>query len=173
MALSNEFKNAVEQSKTTRVKIMLKDSLLLDKSCREFDEMLGYANEKMGALIDNHDGEQFKSSEDWDEDYLNDEMVAVVNNFSKERIDLLKSIVKKLYADRATESAERNSQGGDAANTPVRNSEISGTKIAGGAVALVGAGLLIGGLVVADAPIAVPIIGGVAIGTGALLFFKK
>ena len=43
MALSNEFKDAVEQGKTTLVKIMLKDSLLLDKSGREFDEMLAYA----------------------------------------------------------------------------------------------------------------------------------
>ena len=57
VALSNEFKEAVEQGKTTRVKIMLKDSLLLDPSCKEFDEMMGYANSKMGSLIEQHDGE--------------------------------------------------------------------------------------------------------------------
>ena len=37
----------------------------------------------------------------------------------------------------------------------------------------VGAGLLIGGLIIADAPIEVPIIGGVAIGVGVYLFFRK
>ena len=172
VALSNEFKEAVEQEKTTRVKIMLKDSLLLDPSCKEFDEMMGYANSKMGSLIEQHDGESLKSSEDWDEDYLNDEMVAVVNNFSKERVDLLKGIVKKLYADKEADNAAH--QKSDTATTEyVTNTGTSGTKIAGGAVAVVGAGLLIGGLVIADAPIAVPIIGGVAIGVGAYLFFRK
>lgn len=172
MALSNEFKEAVEQGKTTRVKIMLKDSLLLDPSCKEFDEMMDYANSKMGSLIEQHDGEQLKSSEGWDEDYLNDEMVAVVNNFSKERVDLLKRIVKKLYADKEADNAAH--QKSDTVTTEyVTNTGTSGTKIVGGAVAVVGAGLLIGGLVIADAPIAVPIIGGVAIGVGAYLFLKK
>lgn len=172
MALSNEFKEAVEQGKTTRVKIMLKDSLLLDPSCKEFDEMMGYASNKMGSLIEQHDGELLKPSEDWNEDYLNDEMVAVVNNFSKERVDLLKGIVKKLFANKAADDVAH--QKSD--NTKPEygtNTGTSGTKIAGGGVAVAGTGLLIGGLVIANAPIAVPIIGGVAIGVGAYLFFKK
>ena len=173
LALSNEFKEAVDQEKTTRVKIMLKDSLLLDKSCKEFDEMLDYANSRIGALVEEHDGEQFKSREDWNEDYLNDEMVAVVNNFSKERLDLLKSIIKKLYPDRGNEAIGEEGRTNAATNTSGRNGEMSSTKIAGGVVALVGTGLLVGGLVVAEAPIAVSILGGVTIGVGACLLFKK
>lgn len=172
VALSNEFKEAVEQGKATRVKIMLKDSLLLDPSCKEFDEMMGYANSKMDSLIEQHDGEQFKTSEEWTEDYLNDEMVAVVNNFSKERVNLLKGIVRKLYANKEADHAAH--QKTDTATTDFgTNTRTSGTKITGGVVAVVGAGVLIGGLVIADAPIAVPIIGVVAIGVGAYLFFRK
>ena len=172
VALSNEFKEAVEQGKATRVKIMLKDSLLLDPSCKEFDEMMDYANSKMDSLIEQHDGEQFKTSEEWTEDYLNDEMVAVVNNFSKERVNLLKGIVRKLYANKEADNAVH--QKIDTATIDFgTNTGTSGTKITGGVVTAVGAGLLIGGLIIADAPIEVPIIGGVAIGVGVYLFFRK
>lgn len=173
MALSNEFKEAVKQEKETIVKIMLKDSLLLDKTFKDFEEKLNYANSKMGNLFESHDGEQFKLSTDWNEDYLNEEMVAVVNNFSKERIELLKSIVSRIYFRENDEILKASRNDESLVNTSNLRRKISGTKIAGGATALVGAGLLIGGLVVADTPIIVPVIGGVAVGAGSLLFFKK
>ncbi len=173
MALSNEFREAVEEGKATRVKIMLKDSLLLDSSCKEFDEMLDYATGKIDSLIEQHDGEQFKSSENWDEDYLNDEMVAVVNNFSNERIELLKEVVKKLYPDNDRNPEEANSCDNTTSNGSGDRSAIGSSKIVGGAVAVVGAGVLISGIVIADVPVVVPIIGGLAIGAGAYIFLKK
>ncbi len=172
MALSKDFIEAVEQQKTTRVRIMLKDSLLLDPSCKEFDEMLAYANSNMDSLIEMHDGEQFIPSDEWDENYLNDEMVIVVRNFSIERIELLKRIVKKLYSGKEESAPRQNTDSAPVADDDANNTNSGSTKTAGGIFAAVGAGLVIGGLVISDVPIVVPIAGGIAIGIGAYLFLR-
>lgn len=173
MAISKEFVDAVDSDDLLSVRLLMKNSLILDPSGASFSEMQDYANGRMSDLFAEHDGEIFKQQDEWDKNYFNEQTVKVVNNFSKERVDLLKSIVKRLYSDKSSETAKRNSLGDNAANFSNMNSEISGTKIAGGAVALVGAGLLIGGLVVTDAPMVVPIIGGAAMVAGAALFLKK
>ena len=102
MAITNEFMEAVQSGKMMRVRIMLKDSLLVDPTAAQFDEMERYATEKMGNIYTDHDGEvlNFYVSS-WNEDYLNQQMVTVVNCFSKERIDLLKSMVRFLYKEKA------------------------------------------------------------------------
>ena len=43
MAISSEFEQAVRDENKLRIRIMLKDSLLIDKSFRLFDEMQAYA----------------------------------------------------------------------------------------------------------------------------------
>lgn len=173
MALSEEFKEAVEQNKKTRVRIMLKDSLLVDSSCAEFDERFRFAQSSMPDLMDSHDGESFKAPEQWNEDYLNDQMVAGVNNFSKERVDLLKKMVKKLYAEPAKASTPKAIpiQNHSYSNT-AKSSNNSSAVLVGGIVAGVGAAVLIGGLA-ADAPVVVPILGGAAIGVGAFMILKN
>lgn len=101
MAITNEFREAVELGKKVRVRIMLKDSMLVDVTMRQFDEMLDYALVNISDLYDEHDEEELKySSSEWNEAYLNSQMVSVVSNFSKERVDLLKNIVKFLYRDK-------------------------------------------------------------------------
>ena len=152
---------------------MLKDSLLVDSSCAEFDEMFGFAQTAIQDLMDSHDGESFKAPEQWNEDYLNDQMVAVVNNFSKERVDLLKKMVKKLYAEPVKVSApkEKTTQNHTYSNT-AKSSNNSSAVLVGGIVAGVGATVLIGSLVT-DAPVAVPILGGMAIGVGAFIILKN
>lgn len=172
MAISNDFKEAVEQNKTTRVRIMMKDSLLLDPTGVKFDEMLQYAKNYNPEIMDSHDGEVFKECEKWDDDYYDEQMVQVVNNFSTERIDLLKRMAQSRNKKKNEPENKASSMNSETATMKTRET-ISGTRIAGGAVALVGAGLLIGGLVVSEAPIAVPIIGGVVIVAGAALIFKK
>lgn len=89
MALTEEFIEAVGNGKKTRVRIMLKDIMLVDPSLKTFNEMLTYAEKNLSDLYDEHDGEELISdSTEWDEDYMNQQMVAVVTNFSKERIAL-------------------------------------------------------------------------------------
>ena len=98
MVLTNEFIEEVENKKKTRVRIMLKDTLLVDPSFRVFNEMLEYAECHILDLYDKHNEEELNNNSLlWDEDYMNRQMVAVVSNFSKERVDLLKKIVTKLY----------------------------------------------------------------------------
>lgn len=102
MAITNEFKEAVDAGKKIRVRIMLKDIMLVDPTMRQFDEMMSYALGKIPNLYDEHDDEELKyDSSKWDEAYLNSQMVTVVNNFSKERIELLRNMVKHIYRDKA------------------------------------------------------------------------
>ena len=101
MAISKDFIEAVQAGKTMRVRIMLKDSLLVDPTASHFDEMSHYAESEISNLYVEHDGEALNYDvSSWNENYLNEQMVVVVNNFSKERIDLLKSMVRTLYKEK-------------------------------------------------------------------------
>ncbi len=103
MNLTREFTDAVMNQDTIGVRIMLKDAMLLDPSMRQFNEMLKYASENMDDIYDEHDGEELITDKSqWDKSYMNGEMVAVVGNFSRERVALLKNIVKYLYMPEET-----------------------------------------------------------------------
>ena len=175
MALSQEFVEAVNQNKLTLVRIMLKDSLLLDSSFSKFDEMFGYAKDKMDLLIDQHDGELFKPTNEWSEDYLNKEMVSVVSNFSLERIELLKNIVRYLSKDTIRSNDKTVSDLQDK-EKPTHNNGVNkdadSTKDLGRGLAVVGAGALVVGIAISNVPVVVPILGGIAFGTGAYLMKK-
>ena len=101
MAITKEFIEAVESGKALRVRIMLKDILLVDPTAAKFDEMETYATSILGNIYDEHDGETLNYDvTEWNEDYLNEQMVEVVNNFSKERVELLKGMVRHIYRDK-------------------------------------------------------------------------
>lgn len=101
MAIMNEFKEAAENGKKTRVRIMLKDIMLVDPTMTLFDEMLDFAISRISDLFDEHDGEELKyDCSDWNESYLNNQMVVVVSNFSKERVELLRNMVRYIYRDK-------------------------------------------------------------------------
>ena len=144
MAITNDFMEAVKSGKIMRVRIMLKDSLLVDPTGVQFDEMERYAAEELGDIQN--------------EDYLNEQMVAVVNGFSKERIDLLKSMVRYLYKDKASKiRTERDVA--STTHTITRKQVGTGVTVAGAALTVAGictahTALTIGGVVVAAAGIA-------------------
>lgn len=101
MLITNEFREAVENNKMTRVRIMLKDSMLVDPTMKQFDGMLDFAKSNISNLFDEHDEEVLKyDHSDWNESYLNNQMVVVVSNFSKERVELLRNMVKYIYRDK-------------------------------------------------------------------------
>ena len=180
MAVSKEFMDAVNSNDVLSVRLLLKNSLILDSTGQSFDEMFSLAKNQMEDLIVEHDGETFKGREEWNRDYYNEQTVKIVNNFSEERIGLLKEMAKVLFAsndDQVTKNLSKDKQLDVAMSTRGSN-EGSGDaktlkKIIGAGVAVAGLGLLIGGLIVEEAPVAIPIIGGVAIGVGAYLFFRK
>lgn len=167
MALTNEFIDAVANNKITRVRIMLKDIMLVDPSMRSFNEMLSYAEDNMENLYDEHDGENLNSdSASWTEDYMNQQMVTVVTNFSRERVNTLKRIVEFLYEKKVEEAKESVSRTTDASSSSKNG--LTGQQIVGGIVAVAGVGALIGGIVGSNVPIA--IVGGAVIAGGAVLF---
>ena len=81
--------------------IILSDYLL--DSFQEFDENIRYVEEKLGIfqLYDNTKFEQDK--EKWNEEYLYKEKGRLITNFSKERVEHIKKIIRKLYPERNKE----------------------------------------------------------------------
>lgn len=96
MALTEAFKEAVKSGNIRRVRIMMKNSLLVDPSFKEFDEMENKA-ESMKGLYDVHDGKDFeKDKAKWNDNYMNEQMVKLISNFSRERIEHVKKVVRYL-----------------------------------------------------------------------------
>ena len=140
MAITKEFIEAVESGKTLRVRIMLKDILLVDPTAAKFDEMEAYASSALGNIYDEHDGETLNYDvTGWNEDYLNEQMVEVVNNFSKERVDLLKGMVRHIYRDKVQKIRSEESEAHTQEKRAVSQKHIGvGVTVAGAALAVAG-----------------------------------
>lgn len=96
MALTNVFKKAVEDNSVRKIRIMMKDSMLVDPSFEEFNEMVQAASSVEG-LYDEHDGKELiENQSEWDDAYMSRLMVQVVGNFSHERLEHLKKVVRYL-----------------------------------------------------------------------------
>ena len=97
MAVTDSFLEEVSEGDVLGIRIIMKNSLLVDPSFKDFDEREKLAKDVIG-LYDEHDGAEldyYKSN--WSEDYMNMLMVEVVGNFSHERIDHLKQLVSFLF----------------------------------------------------------------------------
>ena len=161
MAITQEFIEAVESGKTLRVRIMLKDILLVDPTATKFDEMEAYASSVLGNLYDDHDGESLNYDvTGWSEDYLNEQMVAVVNNFSKERIELLKGMVRHIYRDKVQKIRSDQTSAHTQEKRAIKQKHVgAGVTVAGAALAVAGictsqTVLTIGGVAVAAVGVA-------------------
>jgi hypothetical protein len=104
--LSNAFKEAVDQENVDRIRIMLKESLIVDPSFVEFDAKQELAK-KVKGIYEPHDGRKFNNDKStWDVDYMNTLMSQLVFNFSTNRVNHLKDVVRKLYPTFARSSAQ-------------------------------------------------------------------
>ena len=98
--ISSIFKEKVKNNNILAIKIMLKDSMLVDKSLKTFYKLEAYAKENLKSLYDAHDGEVLNNdSFYWTESYLDKQMLRVIDNFSIERVELLKKIIKYIYRE--------------------------------------------------------------------------
>lgn len=104
MALTKEFVEAVSQGNLLRVKIMLKDSLLVDTSFNQFNEMLSYAEPRLSGIWVNDDEDDDVFSQSSEE--LNSILAGLVNNFSKRRVTHLKGMINKLYSSQPKTNQE-------------------------------------------------------------------
>lgn len=97
MALTNTFLDAVQSEDIHIVRIMMKDSLVVDPTFAGFQEM-EERTRTMQGIYDTHDGRSLEmDSTAWNKEYMNKMMIQIVGNFSHERIDHLKKIVRHLY----------------------------------------------------------------------------
>lgn len=100
------FTNAVDKNSVKDIRIMMKDSLLVDLTFEQFDEMARLAKDVKGLYQEHKDGGHFDPLDldvsKWDDDYMNGLMVDVVDNFSHERLNHLKKVVRKLRPPKDT-----------------------------------------------------------------------
>ncbi len=95
--ITKAFKEAVKNKNISLVRIMMKDSLIVDPSLKTFNKMNTLASQIEG-LYDDFDNRELRADESlWDSQYLDLLMVQLLRNFSRERIRHIKKIVKKIY----------------------------------------------------------------------------
>lgn len=111
MPVTTDFTNAVRDKNVRRVRIMMKDSLIRDPSFAELEEMSREAEKGLGTrtLYDKHDGESFSlNKSDWNKTYMNNQLVDLMSNFSRERLNHLKAVCSFIYADEIQNMKQRN-----------------------------------------------------------------
>lgn len=98
MVLTSEFIDAVSSRNLLRVRIMLKDSLLVDKQFNLFREMRTYAENKgLNIWMDKTEDIEIADKAEWNLDLMNLELTRLVNDFTKERIEYCQKLIKKVY----------------------------------------------------------------------------
>lgn len=94
--ISREFLENIESGDLITVRSALLDDLIIDRTFKTFDEDFKAANERLELLVP-FDGEPLETdSEKWDKEYLNQQKVALMVNFSEKRIDHLKAVIAKV-----------------------------------------------------------------------------
>lgn len=171
MAITKEFEDAVSNGDKLLVRIMLKDIMLIDTTLKKFDEMLTYAERRMDCIYDVHDDEiLLQTQAKWTKEYLNNQMVAVVNNFSKERIELLRKMVQFLYPNKKNENAAHGLE--NKSIHAAENSSWTLQKKVGTGMAIAGTAATIGGVAASEGILIVGGIGVAAVGIGLILTDK-
>lgn len=164
MAISEDVIKAVQEGDRTKVKVMLKNRLLIDLGGNVFQEHLEYVKRNMPSLIVEHDGEVLKKSEEWTDDYANIQLAKLITNFSLERIDLLVRMLPILDAKKAqTQSTNSINNGKKSTRTVVRRP--STKRDAGLAMCVLGTIAAATGIALKTS-IAVPLVGGAVVVAG-------
>jgi len=96
VTISKEFQENIESGDVMLVRSALLDDLIIDRTFKTFDEDYKFASEKLSVLVP-YDGEPFETDpEKWNKEYLNQQKVALMVNFSKERIAHLQKVIAKV-----------------------------------------------------------------------------
>lgn len=99
--VSPEFNSAIKAGNLLRVRIMLKDSLIVDPTFTQFNELFAYARQVLPELLVPFDNGSLEDDHvKWDKNLMNMELVEIVNNFSEARIDHLKEVIAVVLADK-------------------------------------------------------------------------
>ena len=131
--LSPEFTTVIKDGALLRARIMLKDSLIIDPTFVQFNEMLAYARRELPDLLVPYDGEILEDDRSkWNTDLMNIELVEIVNNFSDVRIDHLKKVISVVLADNIKRASMTSSpMGSQKPRTPQGGTALRGTSPTG------------------------------------------
>ena len=116
MAVPQEFVEAVDAKNILLVRIMLKDSLLLDKTFRQFNEMSYYADQQGVNFWAEDSGDLKIAPRPWDIQLMNYELTALISDFTKPHLYYVINIIKDVYGTRPThfgkdaKSSDRNNE---------------------------------------------------------------
>lgn len=81
-----------------RIRIMLKDSLLVDKSFHQFAEMCGCAESRgVNVWMEKKEELEILPKTSWDADLMNLELTRLVGDFTKERLRYCQAIIRQVY----------------------------------------------------------------------------
>lgn len=104
--VSSDFATAIKNKNVLLTRIMLKDSMIVDPTFRQFDEMLSYARVRLTGLVVDYDGKHLEEDQTrWNVDLMNQELVELVSNFSMVRIRHLKRVISVALADQIRKPA--------------------------------------------------------------------
>ena len=107
MAITEEFKEAVEEKNLIKLRIMLKDILLVDKSFAKFDEMISYLSAKDIDVYERKMLSYPRADKSlWNTKLLNEELSKLVNEFSKARVYYCREIIRSIYGKVAQPNIE-------------------------------------------------------------------
>jgi hypothetical protein len=144
MTVAESINNAISKGDIKSIRIMMKNSLLVDPTFVEFKEM-EKLTQNVSGLYDAHDGRELNDDKSaWNDDYMNKLMVQVIRNFSHERLDHLKEVVKYLRPTRVKPKPPHRKD-----NRGVKIAAgVAGGGMAGGIIAGIAGGSVIIGAVV-------------------------
>lgn len=169
MEISNDFINAIENRNDLRVKLILKNSIIIDPSGETFNKLLEFTINRIPDLFDNHDGELFKDESNWTEDYFNEETVKIIDNFSKERVYLLKAMADKLFNKKVIHPSSIHYNNSQESYCKVISSRI----IVGTSLAVVGIAFLVYIVIMKQVSIVTILSSAAVIGFGGALLVQK
>lgn len=165
MSISKELIEAVNSKNVTLVRIILKNSLIMDPTFKEFDEEIAYAEKNINNLYEEYDGYELEENKSkWNKDYMDEQLNNLLYNFSKKRINHLKDICRVVYEDKIRKINQNNNSNNMNNNKAkvVITKPVATTVTIGGTVALV-AGIVIGKNILVVSGAAAAIVGGVSL----------
>ena len=100
--LTDRFFKELDNKDIPKLRVMMKDSLLVDLSFKQFNEMSKYVKNIEG-MYDEHDDKACPFEEDkskWDKKYMDKQLTQLfVGNFSKKRIEHIKKVITYIYSN--------------------------------------------------------------------------
>lgn len=108
MAVTRAFQEAIERGDLLRVRIMLKDSLLIDITFKQFREMQRYAERKNANLwMEQSEVLVKEPPTSWNKELMNRELVKLTDEFTEERVGYCQKIIRKVYNFESPQSTKK------------------------------------------------------------------